>query len=313
MLKAAFHLKAILDSSMIESRKIVSEQKLDCEWQDSGLLHVLQTTSGMRDYSETDKLLADELGVVARRIEGDELPEFDPAIRAGLAGAFYYEGDAFARPDLLNAAWSARLRQNGVTFIENCELEAVEKRRGHVTGLQTSQGTMTADQIVIATGAWSGRLSAELDCRIPIEPGKGYSVTMDRPGICPKYPILFPEHNVGVTPFEQGYRLGSMMEFIGFDTSIPKRRIRQLRESATPYLVEPFTEVIQDTWYGWRPMTWDSLPIIGRIPGLGNAYLATGHSMLGLSLAAGTGKLIAEIIQEQPTHIDATAFSPERF
>jgi D-amino-acid dehydrogenase len=125
--------------------------------------------------------------------------------------------------------------------------------------------------------------------------------------------MLFPEHNVGVTPFDYGYRLGSMMEFIGFDTSIPERRIRQLRESAKPYLIEPFTEEIQDTWYGWRPMTWDSLPIIGGVPRLGNAYLATGHNMLGLSLAAGTGKLIAELVQGQTTHIDATAFSPERF
>jgi D-amino-acid dehydrogenase len=312
MLKAASHLKTILDSSMIEYRKIVSEWTFDCEWQDSGLLHVLQTKSGMRDFAEKDKLLADQFGVSAQRVEGEELPDFDPAIKRGLAGAFYYEGDAFARPDLFCAGWSQRLRQNGVTFIENCELKAVEKMGGHVTSLQTSQGTLAADRVVIAAGAWSARFSSHLDCRIPVEPGKGYSVTMERPSICPKYPMLFPEHNVGVTPFDHGYRLGSMMEFIGFDTSIPERRIRQLRESAKPYLVEPFTKEIQETWYGWRPMTWDSLPIIGRVPRLDNAYLATGHNMLGVSLAAGTGKLIAEIIQEQPTHIDATAFSPER-
>ena len=136
---------------------------------------------------------------------------------------------------------------------------------------------------------------------------------MKRPDLCPKYPMLFPEHNVGVTPFDRGYRLGSMMEFVGFDTSIPERRIRQLRKSAQPYLVEPFTEEIQETWYGWRPMTWDSLPIIGQVPRLDNAYLATGHNMLGLSLAAATGKLIVEIIQDKPTHIDSSAFSPERF
>ena len=313
MLEAAFHLKAILDSSMIEYQRIVSERSFDCEWTESGLLHVLETNSGMRSFAETDKLLADEFGVMARRIEGDELPEFDPAIRPGLAGAFYYEGDAFVRPDLLNAGWSQRLRQDGVTFVENCKLNSVEKKGGQVRSLQTSRGTLTADQFVFATGAWSAQLSSHLDCRIPVEPGKGYSVTMAPPGICPEYPMLFPEHNVGVTPFDHGYRLGSMMEFIGFDSSIPERRIRQLREFATPYLVEPFTDEIQETWYGWRPMTWDSLPIIGRVPRLDNAYLATGHNMLGLSLAAGTGKLIAEIIQEQTTHIDSTAYSPERF
>jgi D-amino-acid dehydrogenase len=92
--------------------------------------------------------------------------------------------------------------------------------------------------------------------------------------------MLFPEHRVGVSPFEQGYRLGSMMEFTGFDTSIPAARMQQLRDSATPYLVEPSTDVVQEEWYGWRPMTWDSLPIIGRLPKRHNGYLATGHNML---------------------------------
>lgn len=313
MLDAASHLKSILDSSMIEYRKIIREQSLDCEWHDSGLLHVLETNSGMRNFAETDKLLADQFGVEAQRIEGKDLPGFDPAFKPGLAGAFYYEGDAFVRPDLLNARWYQNLKRNGVTFIEGCKLTTVEKKAGQIKSLQTSQGNFKADRFVFATGAWSAQLSSHLDCRIPVEPGKGYSITMERPNLCPKYPMLFPEHNVGVTPFDRGYRLGSMMEFVGFDTSIGERRIRQLRKSAQPYLVQPFTNEVKETWYGWRPMTWDSLPIIGRVPRFDNAYLATGHNMLGLSLAAATGKLIVEIIQDKPTHIDSSAFSPERF
>ena len=125
--------------------------------------------------------------------------------------------------------------------------------------------------------------------------------------------MLLLEHHVGVTPFDEGYRLGSMMEFAGFDASIADRRIRQLKDSATPYLVEPYTDAVQETWYGWRPMTWDSLPIIGRVPRLENAYFATGHNMLGVSLAAVTGRLIAEIVQRQTPHIDTAAFSPARF
>lgn len=125
--------------------------------------------------------------------------------------------------------------------------------------------------------------------------------------------MLFPEHKVGVTPFDEGYRLGSMMEFAGFDESIREQRIQQLRKSAEPYLVEPYTEDIEEKWFGWRPMTWDSLPIIGRAPRLENAWLATGHNMLGLSLGPATGRLIAELIQGEETHIDAKPFSPGRF
>lgn len=313
MLAAGVHLKAILDSSMAEYRQLIAGESLDCQWKDSGLLYVLQTADGMQHFAETDRLLTGEFGVSARRIEGADLPAFDPALKSGLAGGFLYEGDSYVRPDRLNAAWAKRLQEQGVTFREHCRMEAVGRVTGRITLLETSQGTLEADRYVFATGAWSGRLGAQLECRIPVEPGKGYSITMARPRTCPRHPMLFPEHKVGVTPFDDGYRLGSMMEFAGFDDSIPDRRIQQLRDSAKPYLVEPFTDETHERWYGWRPMTWDSLPIIGRTPQLENAYLATGHNMLGLSLAAATGKLIAEIVQGRPTHIDAAAFSPGRF
>lgn len=313
MLAAGTHLKSILDSSMTEYRRLIKDESLDCEWKENGLLYVLQTDRGMHEFAENDRLLNDHFGVKARRIEGGELSAFDPALKPGLAGAFHYEDDVSVRPDLLNAQWAERLRTGGVTFIESCELKAIRKTNGNVTHLATSQGDMRADQFVFATGAWCAKLSDELGCRIPIQPGKGYSVTMTRPDPCPQYPMLFPEHKVGVSPFDGGYRLGSMMEFAGYDTSIPERRIQQLRDSATPYLVTPFTDQVEETWYGWRPMTWDSLPIIGPVPRLQNAFLATGHNMLGLSLAAATGRLIAEMMQGEPPHIDPTPFSPERF
>ena len=125
--------------------------------------------------------------------------------------------------------------------------------------------------------------------------------------------MLFPEHKVGVSPFDQGFRLGSMMEFTGYDTSIPKHRIQQLRDSARPYLRASVDGEAKETWYGWRPMTWDSLPIIGPTPRFDNAFLATGHNMLGLSLAPSTGRLIAELITGESTHIDVSPFSPQRF
>jgi D-amino-acid dehydrogenase len=116
-----------------------------------------------------------------------------------------------------------------------------------------------------------------------------------------------------VTPFDDAYRLGSMMEFVGFDQSIPDKRIQQLKRSAEPYLKQPWTEEIFETWYGWRPMTWDSLPVIGQAPGLDNVFLATGHNMLGLSLAPSTGRLLAEIVTNKKTHVDPAPYSPDRF
>jgi D-amino-acid dehydrogenase len=313
MLSAGNHLRAILDSSLREYRRLVREESLDCEWKENGLLYVLRTAHGMAEFAKTARLIKDEFGLAARRIEGEQLPSFDQALRHGLAGAFHYEQDVSVRPDLLNASWSRRLQSQGVSFIEQCRLEQIRTQRGNIIALATSRGEMSADRIVFAMGAWSPCLSSQLKCPIPIEPGKGYSVTMSRPHPCPCHPMLFPEHRVGVSPFEKGYRLGSLMEFAGYDSTIPSHCIQQLQESATPYLAVSSPCGALQTWYGWRPMTWDSLPIIGRVPELRNAYLATGHNMLGLSLAAATGKLIAELIDGRVPHIDPAPYSPRRF
>jgi D-amino-acid dehydrogenase len=313
MLAAGSALQVILDASIDEYRKLIPELSLDCEWEENGLLYVLQTERGMEHFAETDRLLTEHFGVSATRIDGDGLPDFDPALKPGLAGAFHYPGDASVRPDRLNSQWTARLAERGVQFVEDCELTGVRKSSGDITALQTSQGDLDADRFVLATGAWSSRWSTAFECRLPVQPGKGYSVTMPRVEPSPRYPMLLPEHKVGVSPFENGFRLGSMMEFSGFDTTIPEHRIQQLRDSARPYLAAPVDGPTEETWYGWRPMTWDSLPIIGRLPKLANAFVAAGHNMLGLTLAPVTGRLIAELVTGQTPHLDVAPYSVERF
>lgn len=313
MLSAGRALKAILDSSMAEYRSLIKEEGFECEWTPTGLLYVLRTEAGRQSFQETDSFVTDHFNVPARFIPGSDLPDFDPALKPGLAGGYLYEEDAFLRPDRLIDQWTAALKNQGVEFRERTDVLAVSKQGSKIVALQTNEQPIKADTFVFATGAWSVEMEKLLGCRIPIEPGKGYSLTMQRPANCPRHAMLFPEHKVGVTPFENGYRLGSMMEFAGFDTSIPQARIQQLRSSAEPYLHDPHTETIQEEWFGWRPMTWDSLPIIGRTPKLENAFLATGHNMLGLSLAPATGRLVAEQITQSKTHIEKDAFSPNRF
>jgi D-amino-acid dehydrogenase len=313
MVEAGKVLHAILDLSIAEYRDLLSGPELECEWQDNGLLFVFRAASALQEFADTDAFIAEKFDVAARLIPGTELLDFDPALREGLAGAYLYEDDGCVRPDKLNTSWVKWLSSQDVRFIDHCQLETVRKENGEISSLLTSQGQMTADRYVFATGAWSSSLAADLDCDIPVEPGKGYSVTMSKPATMPGYPMLFPEAHIGVTPFADSYRIASMMEFVGFDESIPSFRIEQLQDSARPFLKNPIGPAIEDTWYGWRPMTWDSLPIIGRVPRLSNALLATGHNMLGLTLAPVTGKAIADLVAERPADIPLDALSPERF
>jgi D-amino-acid dehydrogenase len=152
-----------------------------------------------------------------------------------------------------------------------------------------------------------------LGCRIPIQPGKGYSLTMPRPQVCPRTPLVFPERRVAVTPFRSGFRLGSMMEFAGYDDSIKPQRVQLLKDAACEYLRDPYAEPIEETWFGWRPMTCDSLPIIDRLPAMRNVLIAAGHNMLGVSMSTGTGKIIAELAGGRAPHLDVKPFAVTRF
>ena len=312
-LSAGAALKSILDASIREYEALFKAREFEAGWQPLGLLYVLRTRRGMERFADQDAMLRDVFGVAATRLEGSELAEFEPALRPGLAGGFHYPGDAFLRPDALTANWAGCLKGRGVRFEEGRRLLRVETAGGKIARLVTDTGDETADHYVFALGAWSTELAADLDCAIPVEPGKGYSITTTRPRNCPRRALLFTEHRVAATPFDDGFRLGSMMEFAGFDATTPPRRIRQLVDAAKHYLHEPQGDQVFETWAGWRPMTWDSLPLIGRVPRLDNALLATGHHMLGMTLAPATGRLVAEIIGEQATHIDPEPFSPGRF
>ncbi len=131
---------------------------------------------------------------------------------------------------------------------------------------------------------------------------------MPRPTICPKIPVIFPETRVAVTPFASGYRLGSTMEFAGYDSSINPARLQLLKDGAAPYLREPYCEPIEEAWYGWRPMTYDGLPIIDRASSMNNVIIAAGHNMLGLSMATATGKLVAELLGDEKPHLDVAPY-----
>jgi len=118
---------------------------------------------------------------------------------------------------------------------------------------------------------------------------------------------------VAVTPFRSGYRLGSTMEFAGYDSSLDPRRLELLTNAARLYLHTPGAEPIEERWFGWRPMTPDGLPLVGRSPALPNLWLAAGHNMLGLSMAPATGRLVAELLSGRPPHIDPAPYEPTRF
>lgn len=314
MIKAGHARHNLLESSRELYLSLMQSGVLDdCELHTDGLIFVHQSESHFKHFAETDKLLREEYGLGAQAYAGEELTALEPALKPGIAGGWLYECDSHVRPDKVMSAWHRRLLEEGVNIIENCEFQSLNQSNGQVASIETSTGTMTADQIVFATGAWSPLLASQLKAKIPIQPGKGYSMTMPRPSICPKYPMIFEEHRVAITPMDSGYRIGSTMEFAGFDASINETRLQILTDGAKHYLREPLAEPVQEKWAGWRPMSADGVPLIGKLPKFKNAWLAAGHSMLGLSMGTATGKLVAELIAGSDPHIDPQPYRIDRF
>ena len=308
MIASGHAIQALLASSRSLYDELMRTELTDLEWEPNGLLFVFRSPKAMEHYAETDRLLREEFNLGATRYDGDALTNLEPALKSGIAGAWHYLTDGHLRPDKLMSAWRRRLEADGVEIREHCELRDLAVDGRLARRLTTSQGELSADQIVVATGAWTPKLRAMMRCPIPIQPGKGYSLTMPRPKLCPRLPMIFEEHRVAVTPMATGYRIGSTMEFAGYDETMNPARLQLLREGAELYLREPWAEPVTESWWGWRPMTPDSVPYVGAVPAFDNVWMAAGHGMLGVSMSPATGRLIAEMMTGRTPHIAAEAY-----
>ena len=300
-------IQPLLRSSMGLYRGLVA-RGLDCSWEERGLLFAYRSKAAFESYGPTDELLRAEFGEPAERLDGEAVREREPALVEGLAGGWFFEEDAHLRPDRLMTAWAASLRDRGAELVEHAEATAVRAQDGRITSVEAGGRIVPCDHVVAACGAWSPLLQKLLGVHVPVVPGKGYSVRVRPDGPSLRTPVILPETRVALTPDGEDLRLGSMMEIGGHDSSMRARRLALLRKGAQPYLKATLPEEHRDPWHGWRPMTSDSVPIIGPAGPHANLTLATGHNMLGLSMAPATGRLVAELLTGAEPHVDAAPY-----
>ncbi len=292
--------------------ELVKLDHLDCEYQASGTLHVYRDARGFANSEWYRRTLA-EVGIPFEMLDGNQVEAMEPALKAGVAGGYFNPGDAQLRPDRYVSELARVVRERGGQIIEQACIDSIDVERGRISRVRTTAGDYSARDVVFALGAWSPKLAATIGLRLPIQPGKGYSITYSRPTLCPRLPVTLKEASVCVTAWKSGYRLGSTMEFSGYDSSLNRARLDALRRGAANYLREPEGPVTEEEWYGWRPMTPDDLPILGRVKGIDNLCMATGHGMLGVTLSAITGLLVSEVITGETPSIDIAPFNLSRF
>ncbi|WP_440223015.1 NAD(P)/FAD-dependent oxidoreductase [Dokdonella sp. MW10] len=291
---------------------LIARTGMACEYRHDGTLYVFRDARAFESSQWLPRALA-EVGVPIEALDGARVEALEPALKPGVAGGYFNPDDARLRPDRYVAELARLVREAGGVVEEDTAVEGFERDGGRITQVRTSRGTWSGGEIVFALGAWSPLLARQLGVAIPIQPGKGYSITYARPGRCPRLPLVLKEVSVCVSSWDSGYRLGSTMEFAGYDRTLNRTRLDALRRGAALYLHEPEGPVEEEQWYGWRPMTPDDLPILGRVPGLDNLCLATGHGMLGVSMSAITAQLVREILTGAAPSLDLAPFRATRF
>lgn len=292
--------------------ELVEHEGMNCEFERRGTLYAYRDPAAFGASGWLPRALA-EVGIAIETLDGSQVEAREPALRSGVAGGYFNPGDAQLRPDRYVAELARAIRARGGELHEQTRIESIERQGSRIARVRTSQGDYSARDVVCALGAWSPLVGRQLGLRLPIQPGKGYSITYSRPRSCPRVPLVLKEASVCVTAWNSGYRLGSTMEFAGYDSSLNRKRLDALRRAAAQYLHDPEGPEVREEWYGWRPMTPDDLPIIGPVPGIDNLCLATGHGMLGVTMSALTGVLVSELLGKRETSIDTAPFSVSRF
>lgn len=258
---------------------------------------------------------ANALGIPADVLDAKATAVLDPAVTMDVCGCVYYPKDCHLTPGRFIAVLEAELSRLGVDFMWEAEVSGFETEGSSIRAVKTSRGEVESDEVVLCGGVWSAQLVKQLDLKLPMQAGKGYSLTLANPKQLPELCSICTEARLAVTPMDGALRVGGTMEMAGIDESVTQRRVRGITRAFPQYFPafeeKDFAGV--KPWSGLRPVSPDGMPYIGRTQRWKNLSVATGHAMMGLSLAPATGKIIADMLSGENSPVKLDLMSPDRF
>lgn len=279
-----------------------------------GLVMLCQSQHTLDEEAKTAER-ARELGIPAEVLDAKQTAALDPAVTMNITGSVYFPQDCHLTPGRFMAGLQQQADQLGVKFIWNAEVTSLTRQGSRLISVSTTQGEFEGDEIVLCGGSWSPLLARELALQLPMQAGKGYSLTLPNPRQLPQICAIFTEARVAVTPMGNSLRVGGTMEIAGLNEDINPVRVRGIVKAVPRYYpefrVEDFAGL--QPWRGLRPCSPDGLPYLGRTAKFANLTVATGHAMMGLSLGPITGKLVSEIVAHERPSIDVTLLNPDRY
>jgi len=294
--------------------------KLKYSYEEKGLIMYCKKQNTLDEEAHVAEL-ANKIGIEAKVLDKKSIHKLEPEIRPEVAGAVYFPGDAHLNPTELIESLKKYLVDKGVVIKHNSELINIQTVGDEITTLEIlndeQKEMLEVGNVVLAAGSWSGILGKMLRLNLPMQAGKGYSVSKSQ---VPNKEIFIPnilvEARVAITPMSGRFvRFGGTMEIGGLDSTINMNRVRGIIKSVPEFFPDYALDVPQkeEVWYGFRPCSPDGLPYIGHSGAYKNLYINTGHAMMGISLAPASGKLIAQQILGKKTEMDLNGFSAQRF
>jgi D-amino-acid dehydrogenase len=280
----------------------------------NGLLMLCKTHESLEEEAHMAEQ-ARQLGVPAEVLDARQTADRDPDVRMDVAGSVYFPLDCHLSPSRFMAVVERKLREADVEFRWDTEVIGWERAGDAVQHVETSKGPIAADEFVLCGGAWSPAIARDLGLHLPMQAGKGYSLTLPHPRQKPRICAIFTEARVAVTPMGASLRFGGTMEIAGISHSINAGRVQGIIDSVSRYYPEfrsaDFAGV--QPWHGLRPCPPDGLPYLGRTPAFKNVTIATGHAMLGLSLGPATGTIVSQLLSDETPSQDISLLSPDRY
>lgn len=279
-------------------------------YEEKGLLMLYKTEKTGEEIHHEGKL-AEKLGLEVDFLSKEEVSKLEKGTATNVIGGVHYKSDAHVYPQKFMQFIKEELNRLNVKIHSQTTVNDFVLKNNEVAEIITDKGSFTTDEVVLATGSWSPHIAKKLNVNISILPGKGYSFTLKDQDHKPSIPTILCEGKVAVTPMNNDIRFGGTMEITHTnDTKINQNRLQGIVNSVNDFYPDLKIEMpkVEDTWFGFRPCTPSGMPIITRDKKLKNLTVVTGHAMMGLSLAPGTGKIVAEIISGKATSVDTQMF-----
>ena len=288
-----------------------SIEGFDFDLRRNGYLHAAKKTPS----KDGDVKLLNEAGVTAEVLTREEAQELVPETELDIGGAIHFPQDWNLSPYAFVTGLAEQASQLGVEILTDTEVLGFEQSGNQVSMVRTTRGDFFPREVVLAAGSWSPVVVKDLALDLPIQAGKGYSITFKRPSNAPSIPISLGEARVGLSTMGDTLRFAGTLELSGLTLEIDQVRVQAILKAVPSYLPELHPDKLEmiEIWRGMRPCTPDGLPLLGRVSRFKNLTVASGHAMIGISLSPITGMLVSEIISGQTPSIDLSLTNPDRF